>query len=208
MWKKILNKKTIYIALFSLLYIICGFISLYHSISFFGLANENWMATMLAFAFEVGQSAVLFSLLTSKSNRSKFLPWLLMFIFTSVQVMGNVFSTYKYLMLNSADSLQYFKEPLFIWANMPDAQCNVILSYLIGGILPVSALALTSMITNFLEDETTEKIKEISKSPEITQEVIENNEPEELILGTNKELEEKVEEIKEEVPQNNRFVNL
>lgn len=218
MWKKFFNKRTIYIGLFALLYGICGFISLYHSIAFFGLANENWMATMLAFAFEVGQAAVLFSLLTSKKDRSKFLPWLLMFIFTTVQIMGNIFSSYKHLMLYAGDSLQYFKEPIFIWTDLPDAQCNVILAALLGGLLPITCLALTSMITNFLEDENKEDIKEeakeISNDPEVATKVIEENEPLELLTDNKEELEEKIEEEqlfgtgRSPVPERTGFINL
>ena len=211
MWKKILNKKTLYISLFALLYAICGFISLYHSIAFFGLANEEWMATMLAFAFEVGQAAVLFSLLTSKKDRSKFLPWVLMFIFTTVQIMGNIFSSYKHLMLYAGDSLIYFKEPIFIWTDLPDAQCNVILAAILGGLLPITCLALTSMVTNFIEDEETEKIQEITENKTVTKEVLKSAEPIEIITDSKEEVEEKIDEAEEKIKQKevkNKFVNL
>ena len=59
------TKKTIYIGLFSILYLIVAFSSFFHACAFFGLANNSWMSVILAFAFEVGQAAVLFSLLTS-----------------------------------------------------------------------------------------------------------------------------------------------
>lgn len=147
-----LNNKLLYILLFAILYLGCAVVSCVHSISFFGLANGIAMAATLAIIFEVGQAAVLFSLLTSKKDRSKKMPWILMVIFTLVQILGNVFSSYKYLVLNSVAELPYFRDPIFIWTSLPDAQCNVILSYLLGGLLPITCLALTSMVTNFLED--------------------------------------------------------
>ena len=55
------------IILFSLLYIAVGFVSTYHAISFFAISNQNWLAVILAIAFEIGQAAVLFSLLTSNN---------------------------------------------------------------------------------------------------------------------------------------------
>ena len=78
------------------MYIAVGFVSTYHAIAFFAISNYNWLAVILAIAFEVGQAAVLFSLLTSKSK--KVMPWILMGVLTAVQVFGNVFSSYKYLM--------------------------------------------------------------------------------------------------------------
>lgn len=150
--KKFFNKQNIYIGLFSILYLIVAFSSFFHAISFFGLANNYWMSIILAFAFEIGQAAVLFSLLTSKKDRNRIMPWILMFMFTLVQVIGNVFSSYKYIMNNSIENLRYFKEPIFVWTELPDEQATVLIVYIVGAILPVCALLLTSMITNYLSD--------------------------------------------------------
>lgn len=146
------NKHTIYIGLFAILYLIVAFSSFWHAVAFFGLANNSWMSIILAFAFEVGQAAVLFSLLTSAKDRGRVMPWVLMSMFTLVQVIGNVYSSYKYIITNSVENLRYFKEPIFIWTELPDAQANVIIVYLVGALLPIAALLLTSMITNYLSD--------------------------------------------------------
>jgi len=148
-----LTKKSVYIGLFSILYLIVAFSSFFHACSFFGLANNSWMSIILAFAFEIGQAAVLFSLLTSSKDRSRIMPWVLMFMFTLVQVIGNVFSSYKYIVTNSVADLRYFKEPIFIWTNIPDDQATVIIVYLVGALLPIAALLLTSMVTNYLSDQ-------------------------------------------------------
>ena len=147
------SKKLIYISLFAILYLIVAFSSLYHAVEFFGLANNMWMAVILAFAFEVGQAAVLFALLTSNKDRGKVMPWVLMTMFTLVQVLGNVYSSYKHIINNSVENLKYFKEPIFIWTQLPDDQATVIITYLVGGLLPISALLLTSMVTNYLSDD-------------------------------------------------------
>lgn len=153
-------KQKIYISLFAILYLIVAFSSFWHAVSFFGLANNLWMSIILAFAFEVGQAAVLFSLLTSSKDRSRIMPWVLMTMFTLVQVIGNVFSSYKYIISNSVENLRYFKEPIFIWTTIPDDQATVIVTYVEGAILPIAALLLTSMITNYLSDKE-EKHKEL-----------------------------------------------
>jgi len=189
------TKKTIYIGLFSILYLIVAFSSFFHAVSFFGLANNSWMSVILAFAFEVGQAAVLFSLLTSVKDRSRVMPWVLMIMFTLVQVIGNVYSSYKYIVLNSVDNLKYFKEPIFIWTkNLPDAQANVIIVYLVGAILPIAALLLTSMITNYLTDQ--EALQKEQEELELGEEVGEIEDKEELEDNDlNVELEKKDEEI-------------
>jgi hypothetical protein len=180
------TKKTIYVGLFAILYLIVAFSSFFHACAFFGLANNTWMSIILAFAFEVGQAAVLFSLLTSTKDRGRIMPWVLMTMFTLVQVIGNVYSSYKYIITNSVENLRYFKEPIFIWTELPDAQANVIIVYLVGALLPIAALLLTSMITNYLTDqsednnkplidkENIDKIEEIKETaqelPQITEE--------------------------------------
>ena len=169
------NKKSIYIGLFGILYLIVAFSSFFHACAFFGLANNSWMSIILAFAFEVGQAAVLFSLLTSTKDRSRIMPWVLMTMFTLVQVIGNVYSSYKYIIINSVENLKYFKEPIFIWTDLPDAEANVIIVYLVGAMLPIAALLLTSMITNYLSDQSEETntlttVSEISEISETTSE--------------------------------------
>ena len=158
------NKKSIYIGLFGILYLIVAFSSFFHACAFFGLANNSWMSIILAFAFEVGQAAVLFSLLTSTRDRSRIMPWVLMTMFTLVQVIGNVYSSYKYIITNSVENLKYFKEPIFIWTDLPDAQANVIIVYLVGAMLPIAALLLTSMITNYLSDQSEETNTQVTVS--------------------------------------------
>lgn len=164
-----------YIILFIILYLITAGSSFFHAILFFGLANNGWMSTILAFAFEVGQAAVLFSLLTSVKDRSRIMPWILMIMFTVVQVIGNVFSSYKYIINNSVEDLRYFKEPIFIWTNLPDQEATVIVTWAIGAILPITALLLTSMITNYLSDEAEKKLT-VNKENEREQQDIKTEE--------------------------------
>lgn len=150
--------RKLYFWLFAILYLIVAFSSFYHSIEFFELSNHAWMGVILALAFEIGQAAVLFSLLTSQKERNKVLPWTLMGILTIVQILGNVYASYKYIMLNSVDNLQWFKEPIFIWTDLPDAQATVIVTYITSAILPITALLLTAMLTNQLETDKNNKV--------------------------------------------------
>ena len=198
---KIFNKRNIYIGLFAILYLIVAFSSFWHATFFFGLANNVWMSIILAFAFEIGQAAVLFSLLTSPKDRNRIMPWVLMTMFTLVQVIGNVFSSYKYLITNSVENLRYFKEPIFIWTDLPDNMTTVIITYIIGAILPITALLLTSMITNYLSDNE-QTIQEKSNE--------DKNEDNKSILGDysilqmeNQGLQEEINKLKEQIHNQN-----
>lgn len=203
----------IYIGLFAILYLAVALVSTIHAVSFFGLANNDWMAVILAISFELGQAAVLFSLLTSKNERGKIMPWVLMAIFTLVQVLGNVYSSYKHIITSSPENLRFFKEPIFIWTNLPDDQATVIVTYIVGAILPICALLLTSMVTNQFQNPNDSIIhledEDVQKNEEFT-----NNEQEQNIEHIeekieNKEIEnETIEEnISEKPIKESRFIN-
>lgn len=133
--------------LFSILYLAVGFVSVYHSISFFSISNDKWLAIILACAFEIGQAAVLFSLLTNPNK--KIMPWVLMSVLTLVQVLGNVFSSYAWMLENSVDQIKYFTDSVMFFIQDPDPKVNqVMISYITGAILPIVALCMTSMIVD------------------------------------------------------------
>lgn len=177
--------KYIYIGLFAALYLSVALVSGIHAVAFFSLANAPALGVMLAITFEIGQAAVLFSLLTNPNQRKKIMTWVQLSIFTLVQILGNVYSSYKYIVSNSMENLRFFKEPVFIWTDLPDQMCNVIITYLVGGILPISALLLTEMLTSYLykeENKVLELIKEDKKEePENEQVQEQTNQEEEAI---------------------------
>ena len=180
-----MNKKIIkynYIVLFAALYLSVALVSGIHAVAFFSLANAPALGVMLAITFEIGQAAVLFSLLTNPNQRKKIMTWVQLSIFTLVQILGNVYSSYKYIVSNSMENLRFFKEPVFIWTDLPDQMCNVIITYLVGGILPISALLLTEMLTSYLykeENKVQELIKEDKKEESENEQVQEQTNQEE-----------------------------
>lgn len=203
--KKFLTKRNIYIGLFAILYITVALVSLIHSFAFFGLANDNAMSIMLGTTFEIGQAAVLLSILTSKKDRSRIMPWCLMILLTAVQVLGNVYSSYKYLMTHSTGDLRFFKEPIFIWTTLPDAQATVIITYIVGAILPIVALCMTSMVSNYIEDtsnEDTDDNNKLEKHPaEVSKDYNDIEVPAEE--PTKETIEESKEPIKEQIEESN-----
>ena len=174
--------KYIYIGLFAALYLSVALVSGIHAVAFFSLANAPALGVMLAITFEIGQAAVLFSLLTNPNQRKKIMTWVQLSIFTLVQILGNVYSSYKYIVSNSMENLRFFKEPVFIWTDLPDQMCNVIITYLVGGILPISALLLTEMLTSYLykeQNKVQELIKEDKKEESENEQVQEQTNQEE-----------------------------
>lgn len=193
--------RNLFLCLFAILYLSVAAVSTFHAFHFFGLANNSVMAAMLAGTFEIGQAAVLFSLLTDSENRKKYMPWVLMCILTLVQVLGNVFSSYEYIITNSMDNLRYFKEPIFIWTNLPDEQANVIVTYIQGSLLPIVCLLLTSMVTSYLSKEEKSNILSVSNDSSSTENDDSNRESElqnKQIENSHLEDEQKNEDISKE----------
>lgn len=153
------------IGLFSILYLSVGFVSVYHSISFFELSNQPWLALILACAFEIGQAAVLFYLLISKDKQ--IMPWILMGVLTLVQILGNVYSSYSYMIINNMDLVKYFTDSVLFFIQDPNPKVNhVMISYITGAILPVVALCMTSMIVNVLNYNKKEEPVEVPQNQE------------------------------------------
>ena len=131
---------------FSLLYLGVGFVSTLHSITFFQLANSLGLAILLGLTYEVGQAAVLFSLLMTK-NKDKFLPWFLMILLTSLQVTANVYSSFLYMAKSgSTDWVYWQKSILFgVQASSPEMY-QIIIAWIAGALLPLVALGMTALI--------------------------------------------------------------
>ena len=96
------------IVTFAILYVATAFVSFYHAITFFHIANAIWLSIILSFVAEIGQASVLFSILLT-DNRNKFLPWVIMIILTSLQVIGNVVSSFDWIVTHNDAGLENFK---------------------------------------------------------------------------------------------------
>lgn len=178
--QKVLHK--IFVWGFLFLYLLVAGISFCHAVEFFSIGNPTVMSAVLAFAFELGLSLSLAAILLSNENKNKLLPWVLMTILTFVQVIGNVYSTFKYIALSDVDYYVYLQKPLLFWIEeVSQDTVQVIISWIIGAILPIVALFMTDMVASNLKNiqndksDTKEDVKEISqeKDEEIEQKEIE-----------------------------------
>ena len=198
----------IFIVGFVILYLATALISYCHAIEFFQIGNVPWMSMTLAAVFELGQMVVLSSLLLS-DNKKTIIPWILLTILTAVQVVGNVFSVYKFISINETGDYVYLQRSLIDWwlAGVEQNTIMVIISWIIGALLPIIALFMTSMVANniqlmngtTIDEEKDEPINEPLNEP--------INEPikEEEVKPATKVIEHvpepKKEEKKEEKPQ-------
>ena len=168
--QKVLNKVFVWGFLF--LYLLVACISFCHAVEFFNIGNANWMSITLAFAFELGLALSLAAILLSDSNSKNVLPWALMIILCAVQVIGNVYSTYKYIALSETEYYQYLAQPLLFWIEeISEDTVRIIISWIIGAILPIIALFMTDMVASNLKTmndyETKDTAKKLNDEPAI-----------------------------------------
>ena len=144
------NKIFIYAFLF--LYTLVAFISFCHAIEFFDIGNTHWMSIMLAFAFELGLAVCLASILIG-INKKNNIAWLLLTILVLVQVIGNTYSVFKFISESGYDYYNYLAKPmLFMIEEVSQETVQVIISWIMGAILPIVALLMTEMVANGIKE--------------------------------------------------------
>jgi hypothetical protein len=163
------------IGTFVTLYLMVSVISTIHVIDFFKLSNPDWLAISLAIAFEVGAAASLASLIALK-KMNKGLVWMLFFLLTAMQAMGNTYYAYVNL-----DNFTAWSELFGIVEEELIFQKRV-LSIVSGAILPIVALGFIKSLVDYIKPE--EEViaqpeeKEVgeNKTPEAEPEPVENTE--------------------------------
>lgn len=160
------------IGTFVTLYLMVSVISTIHVIDFFKLSNPDWLAISLAIAFEVGAAASLASLIALK-KMNKGLVWMLFFLLTAMQAMGNTYYAY----VNLEDFAAWSE--LFGLMEEDIIFQKRVLSIVSGAILPIVALGFIKSLVDYIKPE-----EETAK--EFNQDTDKEKEPE-------KESEEKVE---------------
>ena len=169
------------IATFTLLYLAVAFVSTLHAITFFQLTNSLALAILLGSAYEVGQAAVLFSILMT-DNKNRMLSWLMMFLLTSLQITANVYASFRYMDASGSSDWTYWQRSILFWVQSDGPETyKVIISWISGALLPLISLGMTALIANnirlsrgeSLDDEeevVVEKKEEVKEFPVETKE--------------------------------------
>jgi hypothetical protein len=135
------------IVTFIVLYGVTAFVSFYHAIIFFNIANAIWLSVLLSFVAEIGQASVLFSILLSKENKGKFLSWGIMAVLTSLQIIGNVDSSFNWIITHNDAGLDSFKRSILFFVQAENNEMfRVIVAWISGALLPVIALSMTGLV--------------------------------------------------------------
>lgn len=149
---------------FAILYLATAFVSFYHAITFFHIANAIWLSVILSFVAEIGQASVLFSILLT-DNKNKFLPWAIMIILTSLQIIGNVVSSFDWIVAHNDAGLDSFKRAILFAVQTDDPEMfRIIVAWISGALLPVIALSMTALVAQNMDlraKKAEEKVKNI-----------------------------------------------
>lgn len=154
------------IGTFVTLYLMVSVISTIHVIDFFKLSNPTWLAISLAVAFEVGAAASLASLIALR-KMNKGLVWMLFFLLTAMQAMGNTYYAY----VNLKD-FQAWSE-LFGLIEEEIIFQKRVLSIVSGAILPIVALGFIKSLVDYIKPEEEQvkeengEIKDTEETPEL-----------------------------------------
>jgi hypothetical protein len=149
LFKKELTKDQLlyggFIVTFTILYGATAFVSWYHAITFFNIANAAWLSVILSFVAEIGQASALFSLLLT-DNKKEWLTWFVMVILTMLQVIGNVDSSYAWIIAHGA-GVDAFRKSILFWVQTENTDTfKIIIAWITGALLPVIALSMTALV--------------------------------------------------------------
>ena len=149
------------IGTFVSLYLMVSVISTIHVIDFFKLSNPTWLAVSLAIAFEVGAAASLASLIAlDKMNKS--LIWMLFFLLTAMQAMGNTYYAFVHL-----EDFKSWSE-LFGLIEEDEIFQKRVLSIVSGAILPIVALGFIKSLVDYIRPEEEPSVEESAEDDQIT----------------------------------------
>lgn len=201
---------------FAVLYIATAFVSWYHAISFFNISNPVWLSVILSFVAEIGQASVLFSILLTQ-NKNKFLSWFIMILLTTLQVIGNVVSSYKFIETSNSVDFKYFQDSILFFLDGYDGTMfKIIIAWITGALLPIIALGMTSLVSqnirlkdqeeeddNYVEEDEKEPIDEEDEENPINEEDIDINDQEDVEIENEIISDpEIIKESKEEIESN------
>jgi hypothetical protein len=200
-------------AMFLIPILLVAGISISHVVSWYDLTNPISWAIYLSIAIEVGAMTAL----VAATNRIKGGVWFMFGLVTFIQMIGNIFFSFKEIDVNGDLFKSWVELTSPVWEMLGSDINDVVsqkrwLAFLGGGLLPI--ISLTSLHFFVKYDELTkegdgedktieiEVIKEVEKIVEVPVEVIKEVEvPVEVIKEVEKIVEVPVEVIKEvEVP--------
>jgi hypothetical protein len=150
------------LAVYVSLYFAVSLISTFHAVVFFQLTNPVWLAWALGITFEIGQAAVIVTILADLKVDRKML-WSLIIGLTFIQIMGNMHYAYTF---KDAPDVKLWAELFFLDILDTPGQKRV-LSLLSGGLLPLIAIGFTKLWFHHVDYKRKVAIKEEKRKAKI-----------------------------------------
>ena len=159
--------------------ILVGIISISHVVSWYDLANPISWAIYLSIAIEIGAMTALIA----ATNRIKGGVWFMFGLVTFVQMIGNIFFSYKEIDSNGELFKSWVELTGPIWEGLGSDITDVVslkrwLAFLEGGLLPIISLTSLHFFIKYdegnktvVEPETFEKIVEVIKEDTVHDEI-------------------------------------
>jgi hypothetical protein len=161
-------------AMFLVPIILVAGISISHVVSWYNLANPISWAIYLSIAIEIGAMTAL----VAATNKIKGGVWFMFGIITFIQMIGNIFYSYKQIDANGELFKSWMELTGPVWEMLGSKANDVIsmkrwLAFLEGGLLPVISLTSLHFFTKYDAGKTdTTEVKEIIKEVIVEKEVI------------------------------------
>ena len=153
-------------------------ISISHVVSWYNLANPISWAIYLSIAIEIGAMTAL----VAATNKIKGGVWFMFGLITFIQMIGNIFFSYKEIDENGELFKSWMELTGPVWEMLGSKANDVIamkrwLAFLEGGLLPVISLTSLHFFTKYddgksINGEVKEVIKEVIVEKEVIKEVI------------------------------------
>ena len=153
-------------------------ISISHVVSWYSLANPISWAIYLSIAIEIGAMTAL----VAATNKIKGGVWFMFGLITFIQMIGNIFFSYKEIDANGELFKSWMELTGPVWEMLGSKANDVIamkrwLAFLEGGLLPIISLTSLHFFTKYDDgksgnEEVKEVIKEVIVEKEVIKEVI------------------------------------
>jgi len=181
-------------AMFLVPILLVAIISISHVVSFYDMANPHNWAIYLSIAIEVGAITAL----VAATNRIKGGIWFMFGLVTFIQLVGNIFYSYKEIDPNGELFKSWVELSLPVWEMLGTEPDDIVglkrwLAFLAGGFLPL--ISLTSLHF-FVKYETKEEANK--KDSDVESEELEDKKSEEME-------ESKAESVKATTPSSDEF---
>ncbi len=165
-------------------------ISTWHIFDFFELGNPSWMSIVLSVVIELGALASLLAL----ANMKKLKPFFIWFVFSLLfflQIVGNVFYSYKYITESLATNSKWlsifteFIQTLGLVEDTNISAMKMILSCIIGLPIPLISISFLKSTVDYLKPDEIIEIIPVLNTETVTEELkpIEEN----IVEESNKE---------------------